>query len=183
VTHDQIEAMTLADRLAVLDHGRLEQVGPPAEVYRRPASRFVAGFLGSPSMNFLDGHLVDDVTVALPDGGHLRLKAGPAVVPADRRVTLGIRPEDIQPAAPGEPGSLAFSIEMTEELGLGRLLHGRLAGAEAVMLLPASLPAPTGSLPVRLPYPALHLFDHESGARIDLPPVAEESAASILRAL
>jgi len=103
VTHDQIEAMTLADRLAVLDHGRLEQVGPPAEVYRRPASRFVAGFLGSPSMNFLDGHLVDDVTVALPDGGHLRLKAGPAVVPADRRVTLGIRPEDIQPAAAGEP--------------------------------------------------------------------------------
>ena len=183
VTHDQIEAMTLADRLAVLDHGRLEQVGPPAEVYRRPASRFVAGFLGSPSMNFLDGHLVDGATVALPDGGHLRLKAGPAVVPADRRVTLGIRPEDIQPAAPGEPGSFPFSIEMTEELGLGRLLHGRLAGAEAVMLLPASLPAPAGSLPVRLPYPALHLFDHASGARIELPPVAEEPGASALRAL
>jgi sn-glycerol 3-phosphate transport system ATP-binding protein len=183
VTHDQIEAMTLADRLAVLDHGRLEQVGPPAEVYRRPASRFVAGFLGSPSMNFLDGHLVDGVTMALPDGGHLRLKAGPGVVPAHRRVTLGIRPEDIQPASPGEPGSFAFTVEMTEELGLCRLLHGRLAGAEAVMLLAASLPAPAGSLAVRLPYAALHLFDHETGTRIELPPVAEELGASVLRAL
>ena len=110
------------------------------------------------------------------------MKAGPAVVPADRRVTLCIRPEDIQPAAPGEPGSFLFSIEMTEELGLGRLLHGRLAGAEAVMLLPANLPAPAGSLPVRLPYPALHLFDHETGARLDLPPVVEEPQAPVLRA-
>ena len=106
VTHDQIEAMTLADRLAVLDHGRLEQVGPPAEVYRRPASRFVAGFLGSPPMNFLDGHLVDPATIALPDGRRLGLGAGADLGPADRRVTLGIRPEDIALAAPGEAGSL-----------------------------------------------------------------------------
>src|SRR5690348_12388848 len=73
VTHDQIEAMTLADRLAVLDHGRLEQVGPPGEVYRRPASRFVAGFLGSPPMNFLEAELVDSRTLALPDGRQLGL--------------------------------------------------------------------------------------------------------------
>jgi sn-glycerol 3-phosphate transport system ATP-binding protein len=183
VTHDQIEAMTLADRLAVLDHGRLEQVGPPGEVYRRPASRFVAGFLGSPPMNFLEAELVDGRTLALPDGRQLRLEAGLAAAPADRRVTLGIRPEDIQPAAPGEPGSFPFSIEMTEELGLGRLLHGRLAGAEAIMLLPASLPMPVGtlplgSLPVRLPAAALHLFEHESGRRIERAAGASTQLAS-----
>ena len=76
VTHDQIEAMTLADRLAVLDHGRLEQVGPPAEVYRRPASRFVAGFLGSPPMNFLDGHL------AIPRRSPCRTEGASASAPA-----------------------------------------------------------------------------------------------------
>ena len=76
VTHDQIEAMTLADRLVVMNQGRIEQVGTPAEVYRRPASRFVAGFIGSPPMNFLEAHLVDPATIALPDGRRLRLGAG-----------------------------------------------------------------------------------------------------------
>jgi sn-glycerol 3-phosphate transport system ATP-binding protein len=177
VTHDQIEAMTLADRLAVLDHGRLEQVGPPAEVYRRPASRFVAGFLGSPPMNFLDGHLVDPATIALPDGRRLSLGAGADLGPAGRRVTLGIRPEDIALAARGEGGTFAFAVEMTEELGLGRLLHGRLAGADAIMLLPAGVPLPTGEFAVRLPAAALHLFDQDSGRRIELPPANGEPEA------
>jgi len=177
VTHDQIEAMTLADRLAVLDHGRLEQVGPPAEVYRRPASRFVAGFLGSPPMNFLDGHLVDPATIALPDGRRLRLGAGTELGPAGRRVTLGIRPEDIAIAGSGEAGSFAFAVEMTEELGLGRLLHGKLAGADAIMLLPASTPLPATALTVHLPAAALHLFDQNSGRRIELPPATGEPEA------
>jgi sn-glycerol 3-phosphate transport system ATP-binding protein len=169
VTHDQIEAMTLADRLAVLDHGRLEQVGPPAEVYGRPASRFVAGFLGSPPMNFLEGRLVDKATMALPDGRHLSLGAGADLGQAGRPVTLGIRPEDIVLALPGDPGAFAFTVEMTEELGMGRLLHGRLAGADAIMLLPKAAPPPAGSFAVRLPTAALHLFDQESGRRIELP--------------
>ncbi len=181
VTHDQIEAMTLADRLAVLDHGRLEQVGPPAEVYRRPASRFVAGFLGSPPMNFLDGHLVDPATIALPDGRRLSLGAGAELGPAGRRVTLGIRPEDIVLAAPGEAGAFAFAVEMTEELGLGRLLHGRLAGADAIMLLPTGVALPAGELAVRLPATALHLFDGESGRRIELPLVSGEPEAPAVR--
>src|SRR3954471_5075969 len=76
VTHDQVEAMTLADRLVVLNQGRVEQIGAPAEVYRRPASRFVAGFIGAPAMNFLDGHLTADGRVALGSEGGTRVTIG-----------------------------------------------------------------------------------------------------------
>ena len=92
-------------------------------------------------------------------------------------VTLGIRPEDIALAARGEAGAFAFAVEMTEELGLGRLLHGRLAGADAIMLLPAGVPLPTGEFAVRLPAAALHLFDQDSGRRVELPPANGEPEA------
>ena len=132
-------------------------------------------------MNFLDGHLVDPATIALPDGRRLSLGAGAELGPAGQRVTLGIRPEDIVLAAPGEAGTFAFAVEMTEELGLGRLLHGRLAGADAIMLLPTGIALPAGELAVRLPATALHHFDWESGRRIELPLVSGEPEAPAVR--
>jgi hypothetical protein len=101
--------------------------------------------------------------------------------PAGRPVTLGIRPEDIALGAPSEAGAFAFSVEMSEELGLGRLLHGRLAGADAIMLLPTGARFPAGNFAVRLPAAALHLFDHESGRRIELPAAECEPEAPVAR--
>jgi sn-glycerol 3-phosphate transport system ATP-binding protein len=165
VTHDQIEAMTLADRLVVMNRGRIEQVGAPAEVYRRPASRFVAGFIGSPPMNFLAARLAAPDVAALGDGSRLRLPA--AAGGTDAAVVLGFRPEDVRlEPRPGADG-LPFELEMVEELGAGRLLHGRIAGTECVLALAAGGDAPlAGNVLVRIPPDAIHLFDADSGTRL-----------------
>ena len=158
VTHDQMEAMTLADRLVVLNGGRIEQVGRPLDVYRRPASAFVAAFIGSPAMNLL---------AAASDGGGLRV--GPTRL-AERTggtgpVTIGIRPEDLRPAQAGAGDALALHVDYVEELGASRLVHGRVEGQRLVWALPAG-----GEVEphVRLqPIPgALHLFDPVTGMRL-----------------
>src|SRR5215813_11612384 len=168
VTHDQIEAMTLADRLVVLNQGRIEQVGAPADVYRRPSTHYVAGFIGSPAMNFFDARVVaaDRVTfgrnaaLSLPRNGHLP-SAGEAVI-------LGVRPEDIQIAGAGGDGAFPFDVEMIEELGAGRLLYGRLAETDCVIAAPAAA-TPLGGQPVfaRFQPESVHLFSADSGARLD----------------
>jgi ABC-type sugar transport system ATPase subunit len=119
VTHDQVEAMTLGDRIAVLSDGKLQQLGPPQEVYDRPANVFVAGFIGSPPMNLLRGAC---------RGG--RVSAGEfsvarAEVP-DGEVIVGVRPEAMQPAANGMP-SLEFRVDVVEPLGDELIVHGSLA--------------------------------------------------------
>ena len=136
VTHDQIEAMTLATRIAVMNQGRIEQLAAPMEVYHRPATRFVAGFVGSPSMNFLPvTRLLDEaggVGVRLPGGAVLRT----AVTPwpsIGGELTLGVRPEALQPQAHGE---LSGRAEVVERLGERTLVHvllddGSLVVAEA----------------------------------------------------
>ncbi|WP_112313293.1 sn-glycerol-3-phosphate import ATP-binding protein UgpC [Pseudogemmobacter bohemicus] len=156
VTHDQLEAMTLADRLVVLNGGRIEQVGAPLDIYHRPASTFVASFIGSPAMNLLDAGL---------EGARLRL--GTSVIelghlPAARgAVTLGIRAEDLTPAATGLP----FRPDFIEELGAQRLVHGHIEGQPVVLALDPAVPV--GS-EMRLSVAAarLHLFDTTSGRRI-----------------
>jgi sn-glycerol 3-phosphate transport system ATP-binding protein len=165
VTHDQIEAMTLADRLVVMNRGRIEQVGAPAEVYRRPASRFVAGFIGSPPMNFLEARLAAPDVAALADGSRLRLPE--AIGGIEAPVVVGFRPEDVRlEARPGADG-LAFELEMVEELGAGRLLHGKIAGTECVLALAAGSDVPAaGGLQVRIPPDAIHLFEADSGTRV-----------------
>src|SRR5207244_9553442 len=96
VTHDQIEAMTLADRLVVMNRGRIEQVGAPEEVYRRPASRFVAGFIGSPPMNFIEAQVQAPDWLELADRSKLHVPATLSRPPEAGRVGLGIRPEDVR---------------------------------------------------------------------------------------
>ncbi|MDD8024150.1 MAG: sn-glycerol-3-phosphate ABC transporter ATP-binding protein UgpC, partial [Paracoccaceae bacterium] len=115
VTHDQLEAMTLADRLVVLNGGQVEQVGSPLEVYHRPASTFVASFIGAPAMSLLDAHVIGGQLML---AGHtLARVAGP-----EGAVTLGLRAEDLRMVAPGQ--GVALQVDYIEELGAQRLVHG-----------------------------------------------------------
>ncbi|MDO5646882.1 sn-glycerol-3-phosphate import ATP-binding protein UgpC [Paracoccus sp. (in: a-proteobacteria)] len=144
VTHDQLEAMTLADRLVVLNGGRVEQIGTPLEVYRRPASAFVAGFIGSPAMNLIDARAVP----FLPGTAH----AG----------SVGIRPEDLTLT---HDGPIDMQVTAVEELGAQRLVHGTTGGERLTITLPSG--APLGDhLRLSVAPDALHLFDRDTGARM-----------------
>src|SRR5690606_21971438 len=112
VTHDQVEAMTLGDRLMVMNAGAVEQIGPPLEVYARPATLFVAGFIGSPAMNFLDA-VVERDGAALRVGPHRVALPAPRAEWAGRPVTLGIRPEHLAPAGE-DRADLPIEVELVE---------------------------------------------------------------------
>jgi len=165
VTHDQVEAMTLADMLVVLNAGRIEQIGAPLELYERPATLFVAGFLGSPPMNFLKGTLESPAMVRLEDGRELACNAAHAALPRGAKVVAGTRPERavVRPAGEGLP----MKIELIEELGVGRLLHGQLAVSPVTVAIAFfQEPAATETIGVTIPAEAVHLFDAESGKRL-----------------
>jgi multiple sugar transport system ATP-binding protein len=159
VTHDQVEAMSLADRVVVLQGGRVEQAGAPLDLYDRPANRFVAGFIGSPSMNFLSGRLAAN---GLDLGGTiLPLPAPPAH--QGRDVVLGFRPEHL---AIGEVG-VSATVELVEPLGGETQLTARLGAHRVIGLFRERLSARPGDhVPLRLPHDALHLFDAATGARL-----------------
>jgi sn-glycerol 3-phosphate transport system ATP-binding protein len=160
VTHDQVEAMTLGDRLLVLHQGRPVQLATPMEVFARPADTYVAGFIGAPAMNFLPAELADGGSaVRLPSGERFAL---PSRFPGGA-VTLGVRPENVAPAEAG----IALQVELVERLGSETLVHGRMADGTALL---AKLPgaAPVGdAVRVALDPAALHLFEPGSGARIE----------------
>jgi ABC-type sugar transport system ATPase subunit len=119
VTHDQVEAMTLGDRIAVMSDGRLQQLGPPQEVYDRPANVFVAGFIGSPPMNLLRGRAREGQVTA---GDFSFTRAGVA----DGDVIVGVRPETLRPAVDGLP-ALDFHVAVVEPLGDEVIVHGSVA--------------------------------------------------------
>jgi sn-glycerol 3-phosphate transport system ATP-binding protein len=167
VTHDQVEAMTLADRLVVMKDGRIEQVGAPGAVYSRPVSRYVAGFIGSPAMNFFEGQVRTPEVVAIADGVELRLPANANLPAVGSAVALGVRPEEMQLAASG-PAASRLEIEMIEELGAGRLIYGRFAGTDCIVATPSAVMlADAKQAFVRVPPEAIHVFDAASGARIE----------------
>jgi multiple sugar transport system ATP-binding protein len=124
VTHDQVEAMTLADRIVVLNAGRIEQVGTPLELYHRPANLFVAGFIGSPQMNLIPcqvaGVSPSEVLVSLPGDGTVSVPVHPDGVQAGEAVTLGIRPDHLRISP---EGALSGQVELVEELGENHLLY------------------------------------------------------------
>ena len=120
VTHDQVEAMTLAHRMIVMNAGRAEQIGTPMEVYENPATRFVAGFIGSPSMNFLPGKGAGAGRVALNHGGIVRYASGQ--VETGRDVIVGIRPEHLVACDPAD-AFFAGTVELVEQLGADTLSH------------------------------------------------------------
>ena len=123
VTHDQVEAMTLANRIVVLSAGRIEQVGTPMELYHRPVNRFVAGFIGSPKMNFLDGTLAGPSQVRLADGSTVAVAADSGRLPAGAKVTVGIRPEHIVASASRSEGAVQAHVQLAEHLGDSTYLH------------------------------------------------------------
>ncbi|MCZ8182187.1 MAG: sn-glycerol-3-phosphate ABC transporter ATP-binding protein UgpC [Beijerinckiaceae bacterium] len=158
VTHDQVEAMTLANRIVVLNKGRIEQVGTPLELYNRPANLFVAGFIGSPRMNFIRGQVTPEGRLVTPDGKvTLPLPAGHA---PGAEITLGIRPEHVLPAG-GEAPDAILTVDLVEKLGSEAYLYGTLADGTALTLRsPLEDPARRGdSLPIRFERQRLHLFD------------------------
>jgi sn-glycerol 3-phosphate transport system ATP-binding protein len=162
VTHDQVEAMTLADTLVVLRAGSVEQIGTPGEVYRRPATRFVATFIGSPAMNILR-------TVADRSGqlrmGHVALEG--AQLAAGTQVDVGIRPEDLRLATDRGQPALMLAVDLVEDLGPALLHHGTVAGEPFIALLPAgSAPADPRTLPLTVAPGGLHLFDPATGLRL-----------------
>ena len=164
VTHDQVEAMTLADRLIVMNAGAADQIGPPLALYERPATAFVAGFIGSPAMNLLDGRIAES-GVAI-DGALL-----PANIPPQpgRSVIVGLRPEHLE-LAPGGP--MSISIELLERLGADTILHGRLGdrGPSVAVRVPGTMePGPGAILSFAIRPERIHLFDPGSGQRIESP--------------
>ncbi len=146
VTHDQVEAMTLAQRMIVINAGRAEQIGAPLDVYEKPATTFVAGFIGSPPMNLIP----------------TRRK--------DRDILLGLRPEHLEPCTPGE-AMLTVDVDLVEPLGSDTLVYGHLAGdtngTRVTVRLHQSFAAHVGKLPVRYAPEHEHYFDAANGLRID----------------
>ena len=167
VTHDQVEAMTMADRLVVMNGGRAEQTGSPIEVYEAPASTFVATFIGSPSMNLMDAEVSDDGATLLIAGSPLALPLARAEL-AGKPVTAGIRPEHLKPVDAGQ--GLNLALDLVEHLGADTLLHGHLAGNEKHLITmrveghftdkPEGLTVGPGSSS------NLHIFDKETGLRL-----------------
>jgi multiple sugar transport system ATP-binding protein len=129
VTHDQIEALTMADRIGVLNQGRLVQIGTPADIYDRPATTFVATLVGSPRINLLDAHHADGVIAV--ERSELRLQAPEGVLPAS--LLVGIRPEDVKLNA---AGAFAGQVALTEPLGVETILHIRTGECTLLSLLP-----------------------------------------------
>ena len=146
VTHDQVEAMTLAQRMIVMNAGRAEQIGAPLEIYAKPATTFVASFIGSPPMNLIP---------MKRDG---------------RDVLLGVRPEHLEPCAQGD-ATMTVDIDLIEPLGSDTLVYGHIGaertGARVAVRLHQSVDARIGHLPVRHSVAQAHYFDPQSGKRIE----------------
>jgi multiple sugar transport system ATP-binding protein len=136
VTHDQIEAMTLAHRIVVMNNRRIEQIGTPMEIYSRPASSFVAGFVGTPAMNFIQASLVEStngfVSLRLPDGAQVETRIDKASLPASQSFKFGIRAESVDVCAPGE-GNTVGAAQFVERLGDRTLIYVRLADGTTVV--------------------------------------------------
>jgi sn-glycerol 3-phosphate transport system ATP-binding protein len=167
VTHDQIEAMTLADRMIVMNAGRAEQIGTPQEVFDVPASTFVASFIGSPPMNLIE--VAVDATgtvVTTPEGATITLPAPAPAGARNGRATLGLRPEHLQAGLPG----LTLVVDVVEILGSEQLIHGHIGGQASILrCTTASLarPEPGASITVGIQDPVrMHWFSAETGRRI-----------------
>ena len=165
VTHDQVEAMTLADRIAVMRDGCIEQIGTPAHVYDRPGNTFVAGFVGSPRMNMMPGTLGADGTIALEGGVTVRHAQGLSAH-AGRGVQYGIRPEDLHLVGAGE--GFGLTVDVVETTGREIELFGTLGTRRLCVLLRARASVRPGETVWIDPDPVrAHVFDAESGARLN----------------
>jgi ABC-type sugar transport system ATPase subunit len=166
VTHDQLEAMTMSDLIAVMDHGVVQQYATPGEIYNRPANTFVAGFIGSPPMNFIEGARIGGGEVAIPAGDRVVPVAASAIAAgADRPVRLGVRPQDVRLDA---AGGVQGEVTLVQLVGSEQLVDLELGGGARITAeVKADVPVEQGAR-VRVSFdPArLHLFDAESGRNL-----------------
>lgn len=166
VTHDQVEAMTLAQRVMVMNKGIAEQIGTPVEVYERPATRFVASFIGSPAMNLLEGKVSIDGKRFELEGGDALPLGNTHLSLTGKAITLGIRPEHITLSSQTE-GGIPFVTETLEILGADNLVHGRFGQQKIIVRLDHKLrPEPGSKLWLQIPEEHLHFFDAKSGQRL-----------------
>jgi multiple sugar transport system ATP-binding protein len=168
VTHDQAEAMTLADRVALMKQGVIQQVGAPTEVYAHPANKFVAGFLGSPTMNFIEGAVKASDSGAIFESAEFSFLLHPALAKvvagsAQRKVTYGIRAEDVGVSREPKGGSVQVSVFGSELMGSEQFVHGKTEKLTIVARAPMDFDAPIGAnVWVDLASPRAHLFDAET---------------------
>ncbi|WP_134724229.1 ABC transporter ATP-binding protein [Paracoccus luteus] len=161
VTHDQIEAMTMADKIVVMHDGRVEQIGAPLELYDRPANLFVAGFIGSPAMSMIHGTLAEDGAFAAADGTRLPV-ADTGRARAGQPLVYGIRPEAMSPG-----GTIPLRVEVTEPTGSETYVVGTMGGTGITGVFRDRIAvAPGGTLDIGIDPSAVHLFDAGSGQRL-----------------
>jgi multiple sugar transport system ATP-binding protein len=184
VTHDQVEAMTMGDKIVVFNGGRIEQAGTPLELYQRPANLFVAGFLGSPRMNFIDCRIVQagpaSITLQLPGGDLVRLAASAPAAPTAQAATLGVRPEHIGFAAAAGANSTPATVALVEHLGDAMITYVQLAGVAPVVAVKTSaeMPRPLPGAVVHLVLDGARAFAFGPDGRTFSSPAPETSSAS-----
>ncbi len=177
VTHDQVEAMTMADRIFIMHKGALQQTGAPMEVYAKPANRFVAGFIGSPAMNFVEAKLAREGGAWFIDAGGFKLRAPEAFAPrleayADRPVVFGVRPEDMfaraEPGGAGAGNTLQARADVVETLGSEIFVHLNCGAQTLVarMEAPEKLLVEGQALEVELKMAKTHVFDKETSQTV-----------------
>jgi multiple sugar transport system ATP-binding protein len=177
VTHDQVEAMTMADRIVILNDGRVEQIGTPVQLYGQPSNKFVAGFIGSPQMNFLEltveGRRENGLACVAEGVGKLVLPVQADGVTDGKKVTLGIRPEHVQLVATEPSVRLPAVVNIVENLGSENLLHAEIAENQLLVAKVAGGAAPERNhrLALFLPSEHLYLFDDQENV-IPVHPLA-----------
>ena len=171
VTHDQTEAMTMSDRIVIMNEGRIQQIGTPLQVYYKPTNLFVAGFIGSPSMNFITVSVRrEGENVILENEGfsyHISSRLASEIPAGTSELVLGIRPEDIEVDIDPGPNSLPITIDVLEPLGKEQLLYFDIAGNEYIASTAEGAVFPTNStVEIHFPEEQIHLFDAETGEAI-----------------
>ncbi len=162
VTHDQVEAMTLADRIVIMKDGYIQQIGSPTQVYQNPANLFVAQFIGAPSMNMLPGKLVEG-GIELDDGQLI------SALPENKstEMTIGIRPNELTPVSDGAPALLEGTISVVEPLGSETLIYVDIGQAEIVATVPGrALPKLGSKVRLSTPSEEIHFFDTKTGTAL-----------------
>lgn len=170
VTHDQTEAMTMGSRIVVMKDGLIQQYGTSKEIYEKPKNMFVAGFIGSPQMNFINGHIdcIDGKTYFKNNGFNLEVSDKPLGISKEKELVLGIRPESLNLVNEEKGDSNYFScrVEVVEHIGSESIIHSRLeSGEEIVISINGSkrVPPMDSIIKVKLGEGNLHLFDAQSG--------------------
>ncbi|HET7325381.1 MAG TPA: sn-glycerol-3-phosphate ABC transporter ATP-binding protein UgpC [Halococcus sp.] len=183
VTHDQTEAMTMGDRIAVLNHGELQQVGTPLECYYDPANRFVAGFIGSPSMNFLNGEFTGDAidmgafTYPLTDEQRAAVEADSS----GDEIVFGVRPEDIELTDQDGPRTVEMRVSVVEPMGSENVLHLERENVEMTATVTGDHVVGGGdTVRVRFPSDRIHAFDWGSGNTLFNRERSEEAPPGII---